>query len=56
MEKKTEAICPCQKFLSGGIQHILDEDTITTGGVIHQHMGHGTHDFAVLNDGAAGHE
>ena len=56
MEKKTEANCLCQKFLSGGIQHILNKYAVTSGWIIHKHMGYGTHDFAVLYNGTAGHE
>ena len=38
-----------------GIQHIFDEDAVTRRRIIHQHMGHGADELAVLDDGAAGH-
>jgi hypothetical protein len=37
------------------IQHIFDEDAVAHGGVIDKDMGHCAHQFAVLDDGAAGH-
>ena len=37
------------------LQHILDQDAVTHGGIIDQHVGHGADEFAVLDDGAAAH-
>ena len=36
-------------------QHVFNEDAVAHGRVVHQHMGHSAHQFAVLNDGTAGH-
>ena len=36
-------------------QHIFNEDTITHRRVVNQHMRHRANQFAVLNNGAAGH-
>ena len=47
---------PLSKLLSRRIQHILNENPVAPGGVIDQHMGHGSHQSAVLDDGAAAHE
>ena len=41
--------------LSGGFQHIFNENAISFGGIIQQNMGHGPHQFSVLQDGAAAH-
>ncbi len=38
------------------IQHIIDEDAVAGGGVIHQHMGDSPNEFAVLDDGTAAYE
>ena len=37
------------------IQHIFDKNAIAGGGVIDQDVGHGAHQFAVLNNRRAGH-
>ena len=37
------------------VQHILDEDTIAAPGVVHENVGHGAHQLAVLQDRAAAH-
>ena len=37
-------------------QHVFNEDAVAAGGVVYQHMGHRTYQFAVLNDGTAAHE
>ena len=37
------------------IQHILDKNTISSLWIIYQNMGYGANEFAVLDDGAAGH-
>ena len=41
--------------LSHRIQHIFDEDTVTTSGIIHQNMGHGPHQFPILDNRTAAH-
>ena len=38
------------------IQHVLNKNPIPPCRIIHQHMGHRTHQLAVLNDGTAAHE
>ena len=40
----------------GGFQHIFDENSVPSRWVIHQHMGHGSHQFSVLNNRRAAHE
>ena len=42
-------------FSCGGGKHILDEDAVTGCGIIHQHVGDGADELAVLDNGAAGH-
>ena len=42
-------------LLSRGFQHMLQQDAVALGGVIHQHMGHSPHKAPVLDDGAAAH-
>ena len=42
-------------YLGCRIQHILNEDTIAGGGVIHQDVGDGADDMAVLDNRTAGH-
>ena len=37
------------------VQHIFNEDAVTRGGVVDEDMGHGTDEFAVLNDRTAAH-
>ena len=37
------------------IEHIFNKDTVSRCGVVDQDMGHGTDQFAVLDDGATGH-
>jgi len=36
-------------------KHILNEDPVALSRVIYQDMSHGTHKFAVLNNGAPAH-
>ena len=36
-------------------QHPFDEDTVAVGGVVHEDVGDGADDAAILDDGAAGH-
>ena len=36
-------------------QHVFNEDAIAGGWVIYQYMGRRTHQFPILDDGAAGH-
>ena len=43
-------------FSSRRFQHIVDKNTVARGRVIHQHMGHGADELAVLQNGTAGHE
>ena len=43
-----------ENFLSRGFQHMLQQDAVALGGVIHQHMGHCAHKAPVLDDGAIG--
>ena len=45
----------CGLSLCCRVQHIFDEYTISGGGVVDQHVGHGADEFAILNDRAAGH-
>ena len=40
-------------FSPHGFQHILNEDPVALGGVVHQHVGDGAYQVAVLDDGAA---
>ena len=37
-------------------QHILNEDPVPRRGIADQHVGHGAHELAVLDDGGAAHE
>ena len=37
-------------------KHILNKDAVATGGVVHQNVGHGADELAVLENGAAAHE
>ena len=46
---------PLTNNLSRSIQHIFNENAVARGGVVHKDMGHGTHQFAILNDGTAAH-
>ena len=46
---------PLSNLLSSRIQHIFNENPVPSCRVIHQHVGHRTHQFAVLNNGAAAH-
>ena len=41
--------------LGCSVQHIFYEDAVTRCGVIHKDVGHGADEFALLDDGAAGH-
>ena len=47
---------PLSELLSRRIQHILNENSVTPGRIVHQYMGHCAHQFAVLYNGAAAHE
>ena len=42
-------------FLCCRVQHIFDENAVAGGGVVDQYVGHGAHQFTVLNDRRAGH-
>ena len=54
--KKDRGDLPLSKTLCRRIQHILYKDTVSPRRIIHQHMGHRTHQFSVLNNRAAAHE
>ena len=41
--------------LGCGIEHIFDENAVAGGWVVDKDVGHRTHQFAVLDDGTAGH-
>ena len=49
---KRAAIC---RPLCHRIQHIFNKDAVAHGGIVHQHVGHSTDEFAVLDNGTAGH-
>ena len=36
-------------------EHLLDEDSIPSCGILHQHVSYRPHQLAVLNDGASAH-
>lgn len=38
------------------VQHILNKNSIPRGGVVDEDVGYSAHQFAVLDDRAAGHE
>ena len=38
------------------LQHRLQKDPVPFRGILHEHVGHGAHQFAILDDGRAGHE
>ena len=42
-------------FLCCRVQHILNKDAISGGGVVHKDMGDGADELAVLNDRTATH-
>ena len=42
-------------LLSHRLQHMLQQDAVALGGVVHQHMGDRAHQPSVLEDGAAAH-
>ena len=42
-------------MLRRSVKHVFDEDAIAGGGIVNQHMGNGANQFAVLDDGGAGH-
>ena len=44
-----------RSILCRGVQHVFDEDAIAGGGVVDEDVGDGADEFAVLNDGTAGH-
>ena len=46
---------PLSNHLSCRLQHILDKYPIPSRRIIHQHMGDGAHQFAILYDGTAAH-
>ena len=45
-----------REALACSLQHILDENAISSLRVIYQNMGNGAYQLAVLDDGRAGHE
>lgn len=42
-------------LLRSRVQHVFDKNSISGSGVIHKHMGHGTDQFAISEDGETGH-
>jgi len=46
----------CDRPLCRGVQHVFNEDAVAHGGVVDKDVGHRAHQFAVLDNGAAGHE
>ena len=44
----TSSLCCC-------VQHVLNKNAVACGGVVHKDMGHGAHQFAVLDNRTAGH-
>ena len=55
-------VCCLNRILSdmlaglGGLgQHILRQDAVTAGGVVHEYVGDSAYQLAVLEDGAAAH-
>ena len=51
--------CRSRQFIASylaRIQHIFDEDSVSRGGIVDQHVGDRSHELAVLNDGGARHE
>ena len=40
----------------GRLQHIFLKNPVPPRWIIHQDMGHGAHEFSVLDDGGAAHE
>ena len=45
----------CGHCLCCGVQHVFNENAVAGGGVIDEDMGNCAHQFAVLDDGTAGH-
>ena len=56
MTKRKQSVGTAHAFLSRRIQHIFNKDPVSSRRVIHQHVGHRTHQFPVLNDRTAAHE
>ncbi len=46
---------PATEEFSSVLKHILDKDSVASGGILHQHMGDCPHKLPVLNDGGAAH-
>ena len=42
-------------LLTSRVQHILDKDPVPRSRIVHQHMGHGAYQLAVLNNRASAH-
>ena len=55
-EKNDRGLSPLSGYLGRRIQHILNENPITPGRIVHQNMGHCADQLAVLYNGAAAHE
>jgi len=53
--KKAGANAPAHKSRSC-IQHIFYKNPIPSRRIVHQNISHSTHQFPILNDGAATHE
>jgi len=47
--------CPCLGHLRGA-RHILNENAVSRGGIVDQHVGDGTNQLAVPDDRRAAHE
>ena len=47
---------PLPFILCRRIQHIFYKNPVASGRIIHQHMGHGTDEFPILNNRTAAHE
>ena len=39
--------------LRRGVPHIFNENPVSRGGIVDQHVGHRSHELSVLKDGAA---
>ena len=52
--RRATSLCT-RETLRSGVQHIFNEDTVAPCRIIHKHMGHGTHQFAILNNRATAH-
>ena len=53
--KKHRKIAVLFRLLRHAGEHIFDKDAISTGGIVHQNVGYGATELAVLKDGASAH-